>query len=242
MGWKERGDPPVPSAVGMPRAMGIPRPGLGGPRAADGHGALGFACPAGGGPDSRGAEGRSSPLPPRVWGTWEGPRGAAALQAALCLQRRRVGGRPARGLTHPPARSRPQVFRVEVRYRGRRHTVPRRYSEFHALHKRVRRRRRPTAPRGLLPRLGGGRPSCGPRLCRPCYHSVPGALRSWALASPRAADGPPCPAPTLGRPRLLGPLSPLPQPHSPVSILGWSLKFWGHGGSGKLGRGRLLLG
>ncbi|XP_070277277.1 sorting nexin-22 isoform X1 [Myotis yumanensis] len=29
------------------------------------------------------------------------------------------------------------VFRVEVRYRGRRHTVPRRYSEFHALHKRM---------------------------------------------------------------------------------------------------------
>ncbi|XP_036295285.1 sorting nexin-22 isoform X1 [Pipistrellus kuhlii] len=29
------------------------------------------------------------------------------------------------------------VFRVEVRFRGRRHTVPRRYSEFHALHKRI---------------------------------------------------------------------------------------------------------
>ncbi|XP_053784599.1 sorting nexin-22 isoform X2 [Desmodus rotundus] len=29
------------------------------------------------------------------------------------------------------------VFRVEVQYRGRRHTVPRRYSEFHALHKRI---------------------------------------------------------------------------------------------------------
>ncbi|KAM7159336.1 sorting nexin-22 isoform 1-T1 [Molossus nigricans] len=29
------------------------------------------------------------------------------------------------------------VFRVEVRYRGRRHTVQRRYSEFHALHKRI---------------------------------------------------------------------------------------------------------
>lgn len=79
--------PAVPSAMGMPRAMGIPRPGLGGPRAADGHGALGFASPAGGGPDSRGAESRSSPLPPRVWGTWEDPRGAAALQAALCLRR-----------------------------------------------------------------------------------------------------------------------------------------------------------
>lgn len=50
--------------------------------------------------------------------------------------------RPARGLTRirllAPAR---QVFRVEVRYRGRRHTVQRRYSEFHALHKRVRRSR-----------------------------------------------------------------------------------------------------
>ncbi|XP_030742789.1 sorting nexin-22 [Echinops telfairi] len=30
-----------------------------------------------------------------------------------------------------------QVFRVEVLCRGRRHTVPRRYSEFHALHKRI---------------------------------------------------------------------------------------------------------
>ncbi|XP_006831609.1 PREDICTED: sorting nexin-22 [Chrysochloris asiatica] len=29
------------------------------------------------------------------------------------------------------------VFRVEVLCRGRRHTVPRRYSEFHALHKRI---------------------------------------------------------------------------------------------------------
>ncbi|KAF5925367.1 hypothetical protein HPG69_001811 [Diceros bicornis minor] len=30
-----------------------------------------------------------------------------------------------------------RVFRVEVLCRGRRHTVPRRYSEFHALHKRI---------------------------------------------------------------------------------------------------------
>ncbi|KAG8510292.1 Sorting nexin-22, partial [Galemys pyrenaicus] len=44
------------------------------------------------------------------------------------------------------------VFRVEVLCRGRRHTVQRRYSEFHALHKRVRRRRPPTDPR-LLPGL-----------------------------------------------------------------------------------------
>ncbi|MBZ3889105.1 Sorting nexin-22 [Sciurus carolinensis] len=29
------------------------------------------------------------------------------------------------------------VFRVEVLCSGRRHTVPRRYSEFHALHKRI---------------------------------------------------------------------------------------------------------
>lgn len=55
MGCKERGDPSVPSA------MGIPRPGLGAPRAAvqtvggppaDGHGALGFVSPEDGGPDS----------------------------------------------------------------------------------------------------------------------------------------------------------------------------------------------
>ncbi|XP_030786655.1 sorting nexin-22 isoform X5 [Rhinopithecus roxellana] len=38
------------------------------------------------------------------------------------------------------------VFQVEVLCSGRRHTVPRRYSEFHALHKRVRRRRPPTGP------------------------------------------------------------------------------------------------
>lgn len=32
----------------------------------------------------------------------------------------------------------PQVFRVEVLCNGRRHTVAKRYSEFQALHKRVR--------------------------------------------------------------------------------------------------------
>lgn len=37
-----------------------------------------------------------------------------------------------------------QVFQVEVLYSGRRHTVPRRYSEFHSLHKRVRCRGLPT--------------------------------------------------------------------------------------------------
>lgn len=42
----------------------------------------------------------------------------------------------------------PQVFQVQVRCGGRRHTLPRRYSEFHALHKRV---RRPMT-------LGGGHP------------------------------------------------------------------------------------
>lgn len=45
------------------------------------------------------------------------------------------------GAPHSSAR---QVFRVEVLYSGRRHTVPRRYSEFHALHKRVRCRGLPT--------------------------------------------------------------------------------------------------
>lgn len=43
-----------------------------------------------------------------------------------------------------------QVFRVEVLCSGRRHTVPRRYSEFHALHKRVRRRGQSTDS-GLTP-------------------------------------------------------------------------------------------
>lgn len=43
-------------------------------------------------------------------------------------------GEPARALLTPL----PQVFQVQVRCGGRRHTLPRRYSEFHALHKRVR--------------------------------------------------------------------------------------------------------
>nr|XP_015089818.1 sorting nexin-22-like [Vicugna pacos] len=56
------------------------------------------------------------------------------------------------------------VFRVEVLCRGRRHTVQRRYSEFHALHKRVRRRPPPTLPltdRRPAPALslGGGQKS-----------------------------------------------------------------------------------
>lgn len=51
--------------------------------------------------------------------------------------------------TRRPRSSARQVFQVEVLYSGRRHTVPRRYSEFHALHKRVRCRRLP-------PRSGSG--------------------------------------------------------------------------------------
>lgn len=46
--------------------------------------------------------------------------------------------------TRRPHSSARQVFQVEVLYSGRRHTVPRRYSEFHALHKRVRCRGLPT--------------------------------------------------------------------------------------------------
>lgn len=88
----------------------------------------------------------------------------------------RPGGRWA-GLT----RALPQLFRVQVRCGGRRHTQPRLYSEFHALHKRVRRpstlRLRPgSCPKSwgslaaTLPtvqRLGGGSgcslvPSCWP--------------------------------------------------------------------------------
>ncbi|XP_032273647.1 sorting nexin-22 isoform X2 [Phoca vitulina] len=64
------------------------------------------------------------------------------------------------------------VFRVEVLCRGRRHTVQRRYSEFHALHKRVRLRRRPTdRPRpGSCP-APGRRANCGPSLCHHCRPS-----------------------------------------------------------------------
>nr|XP_036860053.1 sorting nexin-22 [Manis javanica] len=49
------------------------------------------------------------------------------------------------------------VFRVEVLCCGRRHTVPRRYSEFHALHKRVRRRGPPTDPSPAPAQPMGGR-------------------------------------------------------------------------------------
>ncbi|XP_076781470.1 sorting nexin-22 isoform X2 [Arvicanthis niloticus] len=44
------------------------------------------------------------------------------------------------------------VFQVEVLYSGRRHTVPRRYSEFHALHKRIKKRYKvPDFPSKRLP-------------------------------------------------------------------------------------------
>ncbi|XP_058397798.1 sorting nexin-22 isoform X2 [Diceros bicornis minor] len=45
-------------------------------------------------------------------------------------------GPEAEGPRQSPEKSH-MVFRVEVLCRGRRHTVPRRYSEFHALHKRI---------------------------------------------------------------------------------------------------------
>ncbi|KAF3830599.1 hypothetical protein GH733_004418 [Mirounga leonina] len=94
------------------------------------------------------------------------------------------------------------VFRVEVLSRGRRHTVQRRYSEFHALHKRVRLRRRPTdRPRpGSCPAparlLGDGR-TAGPASAT-ITAPVPGGLRSWAQTSLRASgwvqrgEGPAC--------------------------------------------------
>ncbi|XP_006243366.1 sorting nexin-22 isoform X1 [Rattus norvegicus] len=45
-----------------------------------------------------------------------------------------------------------KVFQVEVLYSGRRHTVPRRYSEFHALHKRIKKRYKvPDFPSKRLP-------------------------------------------------------------------------------------------
>ncbi|XP_017740473.1 PREDICTED: sorting nexin-22 isoform X1 [Rhinopithecus bieti] len=70
------------------------------------------------------------------------------------------------------------VFQVEVLCSGRRHTVPRRYSEFHALHKRVRRRRPPTGP---------GPASVRP-LPRPC--EVGGRAPAPASATPISASVP----------------------------------------------------
>ncbi|XP_029807457.1 sorting nexin-22 isoform X2 [Suricata suricatta] len=73
------------------------------------------------------------------------------------------------------------VFRVEVLCRGRRHVVQRRYSEFHALHKRVRLSRRLTDP-GLVPahRLGDElRPRPLPPLLPP--HSLEGSCSGHRL-------------------------------------------------------------
>ncbi|KAJ8790397.1 hypothetical protein J1605_021474 [Eschrichtius robustus] len=82
-----------------------------------------------------GARGRGDPAEPR-----ERPHGRF-------VPLRAEGGRVAGSrscCTHPPGLTRTrlpsrarQVFRVEVLCHGRRHTVQRRYSEFHALHKRI---------------------------------------------------------------------------------------------------------
>ncbi|XP_047621876.1 sorting nexin-22 isoform X1 [Phacochoerus africanus] len=103
-------------------------------------------------------------------------------------------GPEAEGTRQSPDRGH-MVFRVEVLCRGRRHTVQRRYSEFHALHKRVRQqptdRPRPApahplgggqtswqAPVSAIPiiapgpgdpcGLRDGRKGAGPSLCCPC--------------------------------------------------------------------------
>lgn len=169
MGWKERGDPPVPSA------MGISRPGLGGPTAAvrtvggppaHGHGRLDLsALRTAVRTHEGGAEGRSArPFPQECGERARVPRERRLCKTALCLYARRVGGRPARGLTHPPARSRPagvpsgsavpwaQTHRAEALQR-----VPRATQAGEAV---------PPTHRPC-PTLGGGCTSCGPRLCHP---------------------------------------------------------------------------
>nr|XP_030734828.1 sorting nexin-22 isoform X2 [Globicephala melas] len=96
----------------------------------------------------------------RRWGTpWAGPtwgrvpqaRGGGVGDAAVsgrsaessaasgaCMLEVRIPsvGPEAEGTRQSPEKGH-MVFRVEVLYHGRRHTVQRRYSEFHALHKRI---------------------------------------------------------------------------------------------------------
>lgn len=129
---------------------------------------------------------------PKCVGAWEGPESSGAPRP-LCAS---AGGGWAGGvagsgsgcalapglmLTRLPAGVR-QVFRVEVLCRGRRHVVQRRYSEFHALHKRVRLRPPPTTHPGPAP----ARP---PEVsATPITSPGPGELRSWTQTSPRAAE------------------------------------------------------
>lgn len=83
------------------------------------------------------------------WGS-EGVSLSGGTPGRLCaFQTPEIGRVSRRGSycilwTRRPHFSARQVFQVEVLYSGRRHTVPRRYSEFHALHKRVRCRGLPT--------------------------------------------------------------------------------------------------
>lgn len=86
-----------------------------------------------------------------------------------------------------------QVFRVEVLCNGRRHTVAKRYSEFQALHKRVR-------PPGTTGRGGGH------------AEGTPAPQRRWGPASSSMVHGvPPCS--TLDQEDLQGPrLPPAPCP------------------------------
>lgn len=120
---------------------------------------------------------------PKCVGAWEGPESSGAPRP-LCAS---AGGGWAGGvagsgsgcalapglmLTRLPAGVR-QVFRVEVLCRGRRHVVQRRYSEFHALHKRVRLRPPPTTHPGPAP----ARPPGG--LCHP--HYLPRPRRAQVL-------------------------------------------------------------
>lgn len=113
---------------------------------------------------------------------WEGVRGPPYFPAPSVKGTPRPG--PGLTRTRLPAHA-CQVFRVEVRCCGRRHTVLRRYSEFHVLHKRVRRRRGPTDRPGPAPAQPQetSRRAAAPASAIPLHPSPWKVFRSWALTS-----------------------------------------------------------
>lgn len=194
---------------------------------------------------------------PQCVGTWEGPWRAAALPGRFAPLRAEGGcvagsrscctNPPGLRRTRLPSRAR-QVFRVEVLYHGRRHTVQRRYSEFHALHKRVRLRPPPTdRPRpGSFPSPERQADElAGPSLCHPHYRALESSGRGHrppcGLRNARKGLGPtccPCPCAAglasgvLGADGVVGGASrPCPNHCSPRGrVSGYSLKFGGVGG------------
>ena len=155
--------------------------------------------------------------------------------------------------TRLPSRAR-QVFRVEVLCHGRRHTVQRRYSEFHALHKRVRLRPPPTdRPRpGSFPSPERQADElAGPSLCHPHYRALESSGRAHrppcGLRNGREGAGPHVlPVRLRGRSGVgrlgggrgcWGLLSPLSQPLLTTrACLRVQPEVWGCGWQGGLGR------